>query len=835
MKRFPTTKRKRRSKRRLSFRTFIRRVNPRYQFYRHTEVLIDVLQAVADDQVKRLMVFWPPRHSKSETVSRLFSAYYLYRHPERFVGLASYGADLAYTLSRNAREYYRASGEPLAVEGVENWETGEGGGLWAAGVGGPATGKGFHCLPGDSLIVTEYGTMTIEALCRSRGLLPRILSYDHNKQETEWRRIVATAIQPGKPLVEVSFSGGGRMRCTADHLVYSVERGYRQAGDLVPGETVIQVSPLQDVPDLRDENRAQCSVRCLRSRGEGYSVSGGLRILRKGIHQKPVRSRKVSKHGKHGTLLLGRMQPKPSRREESPSMSRLRRLNRNQDKPILRGVQQATQGKHKSVGKSGMSVLRKRVSPDIPQDEVLLERVCGLRPFPSDARQEQQQLQGRAKLRGMVQEDAPAYPGARRTQVRRLRSGECSTNGESTGRRTGSLNIGYSPYRSETSKQCGFQPDYTMPGVSRDIPQNRDWETGTISTVTRLGIATKFVYDLQVERNSNFFADGVLVHNCGIVDDPLKNAEEAASATIREKQKDWWRSTFYTRQEPDAAIIVIQTRWNEDDLAGWLLSEEATGDDEPERWHIVSMPAIYGEDEPLEFPDTCTVEADWRKPGEALCPERYPIAKLRKYQRRLGGYFWGALFQQHPRPRSGTMFQREWFSIVDAAPADAKRVRYWDKAGTKDGGKATAGVLIARDADGVVYVEHVVRGQYSALEREKVIRQTAEADAARYGRVLVWMEQEPGSGGKESAEATVRNLAGFRVYKETVSGDKATRAEPFAAQCAGSNVRLVRGAWNSNYLDELTAFPHGVFSDQVDASAGGYNKLASTRKVATVR
>lgn len=85
LKRFPTTKRKRRSKRRLSFRTFIRRVNPRYQFYRHTEVLIDVLQAVADDQVKRLMVFWPPRHSKSETVSRLFSASRPPRHPERFV------------------------------------------------------------------------------------------------------------------------------------------------------------------------------------------------------------------------------------------------------------------------------------------------------------------------------------------------------------------------------------------------------------------------------------------------------------------------------------------------------------------------------------------------------------------------------------------------------------------------------------------------------------------------------------------------------------------------------------------------------------------------------
>src|SRR5690242_10647892 len=130
----------------LSFRDFIALVHPRYQFYRHCDELIAVLQKVADDELHRVMVFEPPRHGKSELVSRLFPAYYLYRHPERFVGIASYGADLAYTLSRAARENFQRAGGQLsrAASAVKYWLTRNGGGLWAAGVGGPATGKGFH-------------------------------------------------------------------------------------------------------------------------------------------------------------------------------------------------------------------------------------------------------------------------------------------------------------------------------------------------------------------------------------------------------------------------------------------------------------------------------------------------------------------------------------------------------------------------------------------------------------------------------------------------------------------------------------------------------------------
>ena len=170
------------------------------------------------------------------------------------------------------------------------------------------------------------------------------------------------------------------------------------------------------------------------------------------------------------------------------------------------------------------------------------------------------------------------------------------------------------------------------------------------------------------------------------------------------------------------------------------------------------------------------------------------------------------------------MFKRFWFDIVDAAPVDARSVRYWDKAGTESNdADYTAGVRMVVDANRQYYIADVQRGQWSALSREQIVRQTAQMDGQASP---VWVEQEPGSGGKESAQATIRNLAGWTVRAERVTGDKQTRAEPFAAQCEAGNVRIVRGDWNAAYLDELMMFPNGKHDDQVDASSGAFNKLA---------
>jgi predicted phage terminase large subunit-like protein len=240
------------------------------------------------------------------------------------------------------------------------------------------------------------------------------------------------------------------------------------------------------------------------------------------------------------------------------------------------------------------------------------------------------------------------------------------------------------------------------------------------------------------------------------------------------------------------------------------------------------MPAI-AETEKRTFPATCTVEPDGRQPGEALCPERYNAGKLAQIRGEIGGYFWAALYQQRPAPREGGYFKRGWFPIVGALPHNCRQyVRYWDKAATPDGGAHTAGVLMACGPDNEFYVVDVVRGQWSVGEREAVIEQTAHLDTQRrFGATYqVWVEQEPGSGGKESAEATIKRLAGYAAYKEPVTGSKELRAEPFAAQAEVGNIRLLEGAWNADYIEELSSFPHGAYKDQVDASSGAFNKLA---------
>ena len=294
-----------------------------------------------------------------------------------------------------------------------------------------------------------------------------------------------------------------------------------------------------------------------------------------------------------------------------------------------------------------------------------------------------------------------------------------------------------------------------------------------------------------------------------IIDDPIKNREEANSETYRNKIYDWYTDDLYTRLEPGGAIILIQTRWHEDDLAGRILAS----DDSP-NWTIINLPAEAEEDDPLG-----------REPGAALCPERYDLTELAKIKVVLGNS-WYALYQQRPVAPEGEMFKRHWFAIVDATPQEGKLVRYWDKAGTADGGKMTAGVLM-RVHNGIYYIEDCATVQLAAAEREAFIKQTAQLDG---DNITIWSEQEPGSGGKESADATIKNLTGFKVYADKVTGDKVTRAEPLAAQAMAGNVRIKKGPWNKFYLDCLTSFPYGTFADPVDASSGAFNKLTGQWK-----
>jgi len=244
-------------------------------------------------------------------------------------------------------------------------------------------------------------------------------------------------------------------------------------------------------------------------------------------------------------------------------------------------------------------------------------------------------------------------------------------------------------------------------------------------------------------------------------------------------------------------------------------------------------------------PNTFLVQASTRE--NPFLPEEFYDEQRRVMTTALAEQELEGLFVE----LAGLMFDRAWFPLVEPneVPLKVTRARYWDKAGTEGAGAFSAGVKMAADyEDGVFYVENCVRGQWSASNREKMIMAIAIDDRRKHKRgnqPSIYIEQEPGSGGKESAQNTVKMLAGWPVYLDVVSGAKhrviagekmpgeakIIRAMPFAASAEHGNVRIVRGNWNDDWLDELSLFPEYRLMDQVDASSGAFNKLCSRRTI----
>ena len=296
----------------------------------------------------------------------------------------------------------------------------------------------------------------------------------------------------------------------------------------------------------------------------------------------------------------------------------------------------------------------------------------------------------------------------------------------------------------------------------------------------------------------------------GVLDDPIKGRQAANSPSVRDGSWDWLTDDFFTRFSEDGGFLSILTRWHVDDPIGRLAEQNPN-------LVIHSFPAIAIQDE------------EFRKKGEPLFPEHKSLEFLLARKEILSEASWESLYQQSPFVASGGIFPIDKFGFLDHPPVREERVRsvrYWDKAGTKDGdGAETSGTLMHVLKDGRYVIEDVTHGRWSYLEREQKIKSVANLDGYM---AEVHVEQEPGSGGKESADRTVVNLSGFRAYADRPIGDKGLRAEPYAAQVQAGNVLLVRGDWNRKFLEEHEFFPYGKLKDMVDSSAGAFSKLAGS-------
>lgn len=350
-------------------------------------------------------------------------------------------------------------------------------------------------------------------------------------------------------------------------------------------------------------------------------------------------------------------------------------------------------------------------------------------------------------------------------------------------------------------------------------------------------------------------------------DDP-HNVKKIESSVVRHSTEKWYDEVMRSRlnDEKTGHRVMIMQRSHQSDLAGHVLEQvnadgfehlmlpmEYEGRCVIDMAHRCSQRTGRQEDDTSKskapkLPPTSLGFKDPRtKKGELLHSERFPLEVVTSLKM-MGDYAYSAQYQQRPGARKGNFFKVEEFDIWPEIYEDevVRRWRAWDKAATEGGGAYTVGVRMGilaffkdekakkeKKKTRLFFVDDVVRGQWGPGKRERIIKQTAQLDKASFKNVRISVEQEPAAGGKESAESTKRNLAGFTVYLDNVSteGSKEQRADPYAAAVETGQFVLLEAPWNYEFIEEHRYFPQSTYKDQVDAAAQAYARLSRQIRV----
>ena len=319
----------------------------------------------------------------------------------------------------------------------------------------------------------------------------------------------------------------------------------------------------------------------------------------------------------------------------------------------------------------------------------------------------------------------------------------------------------------------------------------------------------------RTDAGGEYFAAGVRGAITGrradlaIIDDPIKSMAEADSARHRQQVWDWYTSELTTRLKPGARIVLVMTRWHEQDLGGQLAARA------PDAWRILRLPALAEANDQLERPIGAPLWPEWEN-QEALLQKRDLV----------GSRVWAALFQQSPLPPEGRLFKVSSLDVITAPLAATRTVRAWDLAATaQTGGQDpdwTVGLRLGVTETGRYVIEDIVRLRGNAHTVEDAITATARSDGHA---VVISLPIDPGQAGKAQIARLSSLLQGYRISSTREQGSKAARAAPVAAQIEAGNVAALKAPWLAEFIDELGAFPHGHKDDQVDALSRAFLTL----------
>lgn len=335
--------------------------------------------------------------------------------------------------------------------------------------------------------------------------------------------------------------------------------------------------------------------------------------------------------------------------------------------------------------------------------------------------------------------------------------------------------------------------------ISETASSASEWETAQGGGMLSRGIGGSIT-----GRGANVF----------IVDDPIKNFEQAHSKQWRDEVWNWWLSTARLRLEPGGAVIVVMTRWHEDDFTGRLLSAEWEGD--PSEWTVIRIPALAETPDLLDRPPGTALVRPWETAAQAA-------EDLEATRRDVGPYVWSGAFQQQPSEPEGAIFRRAWWQYWTELPADPeRRLLSFDMSfkDTADASYVVGQAWIRKGAD--LYLTDQVRGRWDYPETREQVRRFAAAHP-EYRLILV----EDKANGPAIIADLKREIGGLVAV--TPRGSKESRAHAVTGMIEAGNVWLPsrsRAPWVAEFVEECAEFPRGANDDQVDAMTQALNRLA---------
>ena len=592
------------------------------------------MQAFAENPDERVMVInCPPRHGKSRT-AQLFTAWNFGRKPSEKVITGSYNEQLSTSFSRAVRDLIteRKAGSRIVYSDIfptvtikrgssaaNMWTiTGQHISYLATSPNGTVTGFGASCFPAGTVISTKNGPVPIEDFYNENE--QKVLTYNHKCGRIEEKPVEVVRRKLTDELVKV-VTDAGTFYCTPDHHVYTANRGYVRADTL--GRSDRLVAYTRDMCDMREtKDRSGDVMLGLLEQDTQQNSTTNLLVLRKNLHGSPVCSDQTREARRDPIFLFENLFM------QIPGGS-------NEEREAAEGTQIPT-----DVTGYNVPNLWDDFPPDFRVDPVLFGGMCEQSAFSTHDWFGKLSLQGWPLLYENLSRFEAVYFRPRQPHLPMVRSERSIQHNI---RRQTANEFDCASFRPQQAEQQHRKSFDCMCQLPCEAPPTIEVKLLYTETVPE----SCYVYDIQVADNHNFFANGFLVHNCMIIDDIIRNADEAYNETVLQNIWEWFTNTMLSRLEAGGKLIVIATRWHSDDLSGHVMRH----------YEDIGVPVRKIIMKALQADDTM------------LCPEILDRPSYDILFKTMGRDIVEANYNNQPVDMVGRLYQ-QWFKEYSHTPKD---------------------------------------------------------------------------------------------------------------------------------------------------------------------